>query len=63
MGGMTWREQMEFEDLGDQTRFIQTSTFDTTDQRDTVLPTVEQGAHFTFSRLDSVLARLGSTID
>jgi len=58
MGGMTWREQMEFEDEGRQTRFIQTSTFDTAEQRDQVLPTVEQGAHFTYSRLDKVLARL-----
>lgn len=58
MNNMKWLEKMEFEDLGDRTRFIQTSTFDTAEQRDTVLPTVEQGAHFTFSRLDSVLTRL-----
>jgi uncharacterized protein YndB with AHSA1/START domain len=61
MGGMTWRETLEFEEFGERTRFTQTSTFDTTEQRDTVLPTVEQGAHFTFSRLDSVLARLISS--
>jgi hypothetical protein len=60
MGGMTWRETMEFEDLGEQTRFVQTSVFDTTEQRDQVLPTVEQGAHFTYSRLDKVLARLSA---
>jgi uncharacterized protein YndB with AHSA1/START domain len=58
MNGMTWREELEFEDLGEQTRFTQTSTFDTTEQRDIVLPTVEQGANFTYSRLDKVLARL-----
>ena len=58
MNNMKWLETMEFEDLGDHTRFIQTSTFDTAEQRDTVLPTVEQGANFTFSRLDSVLKRL-----
>lgn len=61
MNGMKWLERMEFEDLGERTRFIQTSTFDTVEQRDTVLPTVEQGAHFTFSRLDSVLKRLGAS--
>jgi uncharacterized protein YndB with AHSA1/START domain len=62
MNGMTWREQMDFEDVdGKQTRFIQTSTFDTTEQRDTVLPTVEQGANFTYSRLDRVLERLAKS--
>jgi hypothetical protein len=45
---------------GSQTRFTQTSRFETSEQRDTVLPTVEQGANFTYSRLDSVLARLVS---
>lgn len=58
MNNMKWLEKMEFEDLGNQTRFTQTSTFDTVEQRDTVLPTVEQGAHFTYSRLDKVLDRL-----
>jgi len=58
MNGMTWTETMEFEELGSQTRFIQTSRFASTEERDTVLPTVEQGANFTYSRLDSVLARL-----
>ena len=61
MNGMTWREQMEFEEMGEQTRFIQTSTFESTEQRDTVLPTVEQGANFTYSRLDKVLERLGGS--
>ena len=58
MNGMKWVETMEFEDLGERTRFTQTSQFDTAEQRDTVLPTVEQGANFTYSRLDKVLARL-----
>src|SRR4051812_16310100 len=58
MNGTKWVETMEFEDLGQRTRFTQTSQFDSTEQRDTVLPTVEQGAHFTYSRLDKVLARL-----
>jgi uncharacterized protein YndB with AHSA1/START domain len=58
MGGMKWVETMEFEDLGEQTRFTQTSEFDTADQRDQVLPTVEQGANFTYSRLDQVLKKL-----
>ena len=60
MNGMAWVETMEFEDLGSQTRFTQTSRFETTEQRDMVLPTVEQGANFTYSRLDRVLARLVS---
>jgi len=58
MNGMTWTETMEFEEMGSQTRFTQTSRFASTEERDTVLPTVEQGANFTYSRLDSVLARL-----
>jgi uncharacterized protein YndB with AHSA1/START domain len=58
MNGMKWVETMEFEDLGQRTRFTQTSQFDSTEQRDTVLPTVEQGANFTYSRLDKVLAGL-----
>ena len=62
MGGAQWTEAMEFEDLdGGRTRFIQTSTYETTDFRDQVLPTVETGAHFTYSRLDKVLARLASS--
>ena len=58
MNGMTWTETMEFEDMGDQTRFTQTSRFESTEQRDMVLPTVEQGANFTYSRLDQLLATL-----
>jgi uncharacterized protein YndB with AHSA1/START domain len=58
MGGAKWIETLEFEDLGEQTRFTQTSQFDTTEMRDQVLPTVEQGAHFTYSRLDQVLAKI-----
>lgn len=54
-GGAKWVETMEFEDRGEQTRFVQTSTFDTTELRDQVLPTVEQGAHFVYSRLDQLL--------
>ena len=61
MGGAKWTEAMEFEDLGNQTRFIQTSTFDTTEQRDQVLPTVEQGANFTYSRLDQLLPKLANS--
>jgi uncharacterized protein YndB with AHSA1/START domain len=64
MGGARWTEAMDFEDLdGSRTRFTQTSTFDTTDFRDQVLPTVETGAHFTYSRLDQVLARLATAQD
>ncbi len=60
MNGMKWIETMEFEEMGGQTRFVQTSRFDTTEQRDMVLPTVEQGANFTYSRLDQLLARMMS---
>jgi uncharacterized protein YndB with AHSA1/START domain len=61
MNNMKWIEQMEFDELGEQTRFTQTSTFESAEQRDMVLPTVEQGAHFTYSRLDKVLERLVGT--
>lgn len=59
MDGMVWKETLEFEDVGGtQTRFLQTSLFDTAEQRDRVLPSVEQGAHFTYSRLDQVLDKI-----
>ncbi len=59
MGGMVWKETLEFEDVGGrQTRFTQTSLFDTVEQRDTVLPTVEQGANFTYGRLEQLLDTL-----
>ena len=60
MNGMTWLETMEFEDMDGQTRFTQTSRFESTEQRDMVLPSVEQGANFTYSRLDQLLATLTS---
>jgi uncharacterized protein YndB with AHSA1/START domain len=58
MNGMKWIETLEFAEDGEQTRFTQTSLFDTTEMRDQILPTVEQGAHFTYSRLDQVLRKL-----
>ena len=58
-GGPAWTERMEFEDIGGtQTRFVQTSTFSTTEQRDVQLQTAAAGANFMYSRLDRVLARL-----
>lgn len=60
--GLKSTETLEFEDLeGTRTRFTQTSTFDTSEQRDTVFATAEQGANFTYSRLDQVLARLSNS--
>jgi uncharacterized protein YndB with AHSA1/START domain len=60
--GLVYTESLEFEDLGDnRTRFTQTTRFDTTEQRDMVFQTAEQGAHFTYSRLDQLLARLSNS--
>jgi len=61
MPGPAYTETIEFEDLGGtQTRFTQTSTFDTTDQRDLMLESAAAGAKFTYAQLDQLLARLSS---
>ena len=59
LNGLTWTEHMDFDEIdGQRTRFTQTSVFDTTQVRDQVMETAEQGATYTFARLDQVLAKL-----
>ena len=50
---------LEFEDLGEQTRFTQTMRFETTEQRDmTMQYGVEKGSEAGFTRIDALLAKL-----
>jgi uncharacterized protein YndB with AHSA1/START domain len=52
-------QTLEFEDLGDQTKLVQTMRFDSTEARDTTMNYgVEQGAEAGFERIDAVLAAL-----
>ena len=51
-------QTLEFEDLGGQTRLVQTMTFDSAEERDTTMNYgVEQGAEGGFARVDALLAR------
>jgi uncharacterized protein YndB with AHSA1/START domain len=53
-------QTLEFEDLGEQTKLVQTMHFDSTVERDTTMNYgVEQGAKWGFARIDEVLKRLG----
>ncbi|MGZ8800885.1 MAG: SRPBCC domain-containing protein [Aeromicrobium sp.] len=58
MPGPIHTETMVFEDLGGSTRFTMTSVFATTERRDELLQTAEQGANYTYGKLDQLLARL-----
>jgi uncharacterized protein YndB with AHSA1/START domain len=50
---------LEFEDLGEQTRFTQTMRFETMEQRDmTMQYGVEEGSKAGFARIDALLAKL-----
>ena len=52
-------QTLEFEDLGEQTKLVQTMRFDSTEARDTTMNYgVEQGAKSGFQRIDAVLERL-----
>ena len=52
-------QTLEFEDLGDQTKLIQTMRFTTTAERDTTMQYgVEEGARSGFARVDELLQRL-----
>jgi uncharacterized protein YndB with AHSA1/START domain len=52
-------ETAVFEDLGDRTRVVTTSVFETTEDRDGMLNSgMEGGMNETYDRLDEVLARL-----
>ncbi len=51
-------QTLEFEDLGEQTRLVQTMRFESTEDRDTTMNYgVEQGAQAGFARVDALLAR------
>ena len=53
-------QTLEFEELGDRTRLVQTMRFDSALERDTTMSYgVEQGAKWGFARIDEVLKRLG----
>jgi uncharacterized protein YndB with AHSA1/START domain len=52
-------QTLEFEDLGEQTKLVQTMRFESTVDRDTTMNYgVEQGAKSGFLRIDEVLAKL-----
>jgi hypothetical protein len=52
-------QTLEFEELGDRTKLVQTMRFESTVERDTTMNYgVEQGAKWGFARIDEVLKRL-----
>ena len=52
-------QTLEFEDLGERTKLVQTMRFDSTEARDTTMGYgVEKGAEAGFQRVDAVLATL-----
>ena len=54
-------QTLEFEDLGEQTKLVQTMRFDSTEQRDTTMQYgVEEGAKSGFERIDAVLAKIAA---
>ena len=51
-------QTLEFEDLGERTKLVQTMRFDSTEDRDTTMGYgVEKGAEGGFARVDALLAR------
>jgi uncharacterized protein YndB with AHSA1/START domain len=50
-------EEHTLEDLGDATRLVTVSTFDTTEDRDGMLNSMQPGMDETYARLDELLAR------
>lgn len=53
-------QTLEFEDLGDRTRLIQTMRFSSTEERDTTMQYgVEKGAEAGFTRVDALLREGG----
>ena len=51
-------QTLEFEDLGERTKLVQTMQFDSTEDRDTTMGYgVEQGAEGGFARVDALLAK------
>jgi uncharacterized protein YndB with AHSA1/START domain len=60
-GPTTHLETIEFEAVGDQTRLVHTSTFDSTDARDGVLSFgAEAGTNYTWGRLEALLAKIAA---
>jgi uncharacterized protein YndB with AHSA1/START domain len=60
MPGHVSVETAVFEELGDRTRVVTTTTFHTTEERDGMLGSgMEKGMNETYQRLDELLARLG----
>jgi len=52
-------QTLEFEDLGERTKLVQTMRFGSTEERDTTMNYgVEEGAKSGFARIDEVLQRL-----
>ena len=52
-------QTLEFEELGERTKLIQTMSFETTEQRDTTMQYgVEEGAKAGFARVDALLAKI-----
>ena len=59
MAGHVSVETATFEDLGDRTKVVTTSTFHTTEERDGMLGSgMEGGLNETYARFDELLARL-----
>ena len=57
-GPKTHVETIEFVEVGEQTRLVHTSRFDSTEARDGVLDFgAEAGANYTWGRLEALLAR------
>ncbi len=58
MAGHVSVDSSTFEDLGDRTRIVTTSTFHTTEERDGMLESgMEGGLNETYARFDEVLAK------
>ena len=54
-------QTLEFEELGEQTKLIQTMRFETTEERDTTMQYgVEEGAKWGFARIDALLAKIAA---
>ena len=54
-------QTLEFEELGEQTKLIQTMRFETTEQRDTTMQYgVEEGAKWGFARIDALLETIAA---
>src|SRR5436305_1441432 len=56
-------QTLEFEDLGDRTKLVQTMRFDSSEDRDTTMGYgVEKGAEAGFARIDALLAKRGRRV-